>query len=106
MISSAPPSTRPLLSTLALLLLSGCVSDGTDFEALPFYRADRTQPGILRVDLPPLLTTLDTYTPPPPTKGAPSCPPRLLEASSMYIESCIPGPCSSSGQEGMPAMKL
>ena len=37
----------------------GCVAPGTDFEALPFYREDRTTPGLVSYDVPPLLSTRD-----------------------------------------------
>ncbi|RMG08466.1 MAG: hypothetical protein D6731_21900 [Planctomycetota bacterium] len=35
------------------------MADGTDFEALPFVRVDRTEPGVTRVDVPPLLLSVD-----------------------------------------------
>ncbi len=40
-------------------LAPGCVAPGTDYEALPFYREDRTTPGIVRHDVPLALLTLD-----------------------------------------------
>lgn len=43
----------------ALVGLAGCAAPGTDFEALPFYREDRTTPGIVRADVPLLLFTYD-----------------------------------------------
>lgn len=48
---------RPLV--VAALALAGCVAPGTDLEALPFLRADRTTPGVTRVDVPLLLFTYD-----------------------------------------------
>ncbi len=41
--------------------LSGCAAPGTDFEALPFYREDRTTPAIVRADVPLALVTYDHY---------------------------------------------
>ncbi len=47
---------------MALALLAGCVAPGTDYEALPFYREDRTDPsGRVERDIPLLLTTVDTW---------------------------------------------
>lgn len=46
---------------LGALWLSGCVADGTDFEALPFVRIDRTEPEVTLVDVPLLLLSVDTY---------------------------------------------
>lgn len=45
----------------ALASLAGCAAPGTDFEALPFYREDRTTPAIVRVDVPLALVTYDHY---------------------------------------------
>lgn len=54
--------SRPWL-LVGLALLSGCAADGTDYEALPFYREDRTLPNVVQADIPILLTTIDTYPP-------------------------------------------
>lgn len=37
------------------------MATGTDFEALPFFRIDKTTPNLTRVDVPLLLTTVDTW---------------------------------------------
>jgi hypothetical protein len=64
---SLPPRARTwpgrvaLLGAALLLGLSGCAAPGTDFEALPFYREDRTHPeGVVRVTVPPALFLMDT----------------------------------------------
>lgn len=49
----------PLALTAALL--AGCAAPGTDLEALPFYREDRTTPGIVRVDVPAALLSYDAF---------------------------------------------
>ena len=43
------------------MLVAGCAAPGTDYEALPFYREDRTIPGVVKVDVPLLLMTVDTW---------------------------------------------
>ncbi|MGE0709938.1 MAG: hypothetical protein AB7N76_25400 [Planctomycetota bacterium] len=43
-----------------LLAVCGCVAEGTDYQALPFVRIDRTDPGVTRVDVPLGLLTVDT----------------------------------------------
>lgn len=43
-----------------VLGLAGCVAPGTDMEALPFFRIDRTRPGTTSVDIPPLLLNVDS----------------------------------------------
>ena len=37
------------------------MAEGTDLQALPFFRVDRTTPGVIEVDVPPLLMTWDTF---------------------------------------------
>ncbi|MBL4847429.1 MAG: hypothetical protein JKY65_18075 [Planctomycetes bacterium] len=37
------------------------MAEGTDFHALPFFRIDRTTPGVVQVDVPPILMTWDTF---------------------------------------------
>jgi hypothetical protein len=56
------PSRRPLLACLlsaAAILQCSCAAPGTDVEALPFYREDRTVPGTVRAEVPVLLLSLD-----------------------------------------------
>ncbi len=66
----------------ALALLAGCVADGTDFEALPFYREDRTDPsGLVRRDIPIILTTADTW-PHRPRGEDPDAPEEEAEAEA------------------------
>lgn len=52
---------RALLGGALALALSGCVAEGTDFHALPFFRIDRTTPEVVSVDVPPILLTWDTF---------------------------------------------
>lgn len=53
------------LALLALAALSGCASPGTDYEALPFFRDDRTEAAAVRVEAPLLLLALDAAVPAP-----------------------------------------
>ncbi len=55
------PRRRWRAALVCLIVLCGCVADGTDFEALPFYREDRTEPEHVSIDVPPLLLTIDTH---------------------------------------------
>lgn len=46
---------------VASVWLAGCAAPGTDLEALPFYREDRTTPAIVRADVPLALLTYDHF---------------------------------------------
>ncbi|MCA8922251.1 MAG: hypothetical protein KDD82_10610 [Planctomycetes bacterium] len=48
------------LLLVTLLGLAGCTAPGTDMEALPFFRVDRTTPGATSVDVPALLLNVDS----------------------------------------------
>lgn len=49
------------LAPWVMVCAAGCAAPGTDFEALPFYREDRTTPAIVRVDVPLALLTYDHF---------------------------------------------
>lgn len=56
--------------TLTAAVLAGCAAPGTDLEALPFYREDRTDPAVTRVDAPPILLAFDAADLAPVESGA------------------------------------
>jgi hypothetical protein len=55
-------SRAPLsLALVAVALAAGCAAPGTDLEALPFYREDRTTPAITLIDVPLALLSYDHF---------------------------------------------
>lgn len=62
----------PRAGMATLLLLVACAAPGTDLEALPFYREDRTGLPIVSVDVPPLLMDLDAADLPPRSPDEPN----------------------------------
>lgn len=59
------PTARCVASLLALAALTGCAAPGTDYEALPFYREDRTEAAAVRAEAPLVLLALDAAIPAP-----------------------------------------
>ena len=64
-----PPGARGLALAL-LAVCAGCAAPGTDIEALPFYREDRTEAAATRAEVPALLLAYDAAEPAPVTSGA------------------------------------
>lgn len=98
---------RGQLAALATLGLIACAAPGTDLEALPFYREDRTRLPLVSADVPLLLLDLDAADLPARSPEEPEgvpLPAGAAPVGSATLEACLdlrfPWPLGHWGQRG------